>query len=65
MSGPHRVIERGPWCTSVVHVFRIVLVEEHTVHMDDDGRVRMVALLSKCPASSFVALGRSGSFFEV
>ena len=27
LSGPHQVIERGPWCAIVVNVFRIVLME--------------------------------------
>ena len=35
MSRPHQVIGRGPWCTIVVRVYRIVLMEAHTGHMDD------------------------------
>ena len=35
LSRPHQNIERGPWCTIVVNVFRVVLMGTRSVQMDD------------------------------
>ena len=53
MSRPHQVIGRGPWCTIVVHVFRIVFIGAHTDHMDDYDECEWSLC---CPCTLFLPL---------